>query len=104
MLRLTGWSKRYGGVNAVCDVDLELHRGEVLGLIGPNGAGKTTLVNMISGLVPPTAGTGTVLGVTLDDHTRPNRVARAGLSRTFQHSKLFSRLTRSRTCSSAPTG
>ena len=58
LLRLSGWARSYGGVHAVRDVDLELRRGEVLGLIGPNGAGKTTLVNMISGLVPPTLGRG----------------------------------------------
>lgn len=92
ILQLSGWSKHYGGVHAVQDVDLELRRGEVLGLIGPNGAGKTTLVNMISGLVPPTAGTATVLGLRLSDRTRPDRIARAGVSRTFQHSKLFGRL------------
>jgi len=92
LLALTDWSKDYGGVRAVRDVDLELRSGEILGLIGPNGAGKTTLVNMISGLVPPSAGSGSVLGIPLDGRTRADRVARAGLSRTFQHSKLFGRL------------
>lgn len=92
ILRLTGWSKDYGGVHAVRDVDLELRAGEVLGLIGPNGAGKTTLVNMISGFVAPSSGTGSVLGIALGTRPRADRVARAGVGRTFQHSKLFPRL------------
>jgi branched-chain amino acid transport system permease protein len=89
--RLTGLSKDYGGVHAVRDVDLEIHSGELLGLIGPNGAGKTTLVNMISGLVAPSSGEASVLGVTAG-RAPVHRVAAAGVSRTFQHSKLFDRL------------
>ena len=83
--------KEYGGVHAVREVDLELRSGEVVGLIGPNGAGKTTLVNMISGLVTPTSGAATVLGVR-PGRTPVHEVAAAGVSRTFQHSKLFDRL------------
>jgi branched-chain amino acid transport system permease protein len=83
--------KEYGGVHAVRDIDLEVRSGEVVGLIGPNGAGKTTLVNMISGLVPPSSGRATVLGVTVG-RTPVHKVAAAGVSRTFQHSKLFNRL------------
>jgi len=88
---LVGLSKEYGGVHAVRDVDLQIRSGEVVGLIGPNGAGKTTLVNMISGLVPPSSGRATVLGVTIG-RTPAHRVAAAGVSRTFQHAKLFARL------------
>jgi branched-chain amino acid transport system permease protein len=84
-------SKEYGGVHAVEAVDLEIRSGEVVGLIGPNGAGKTTLVNMISGLVRPTSGSATVLGVPVGS-TPVHKVAAAGVSRTFQHSKLFPRL------------
>ena len=92
VLSLSGLGKAYGGVHAVRSVDLELHSGEVLGLIGPNGAGKTTLVNMISGLAEPTSGSGRVLGVELGTTGHSHRFARAGVSRTFQHSKLFDRL------------
>ena len=84
-------SKEYGGVHAVEAVDLQIRSGEVVGLIGPNGAGKTTLVNMVSGLVRPTSGSATVLGVPVG-RTPVHKVAAAGVSRTFQHSKLFPRL------------
>ncbi|MGM7697599.1 branched-chain amino acid ABC transporter ATP-binding protein/permease [Microbacterium sp. A84] len=89
---LKGLSKEYGGVHAVRGVDLTVRSGEVVGLIGPNGAGKTTLVNMISGLIPPSAGTATVLGVQIGK-TPVHKFAAAGVTRTFQHSKLFNRLT-----------
>jgi branched-chain amino acid transport system permease protein len=88
---LAGLGKEYGGVHAVRNIDLEVRSGEVVGLIGPNGAGKTTLVNMISGLVPPSSGSATVLGVPIG-RTPVHKLAAAGVSRTFQHSKLFNRL------------
>ncbi|MCF6510036.1 branched-chain amino acid ABC transporter ATP-binding protein/permease [Blastococcus sp. MG754426] len=91
VVTLSGLGKEYGGVHAVRGVDLEIRAGEVVGLIGPNGAGKTTLVNMISGLVPPSSGSATVLGTTVGS-TPVHRIAAAGVSRTFQHSKLFNRL------------
>ena len=91
VVRVSGGNKDYGGVHAVRDVDLTVAAGEVVGLIGPNGAGKTTLVNLISGLVPPSSGTFEVLGTT-PGRTPVHKVAQAGVSRTFQHSKLFPRL------------
>ncbi|MGY2084161.1 branched-chain amino acid ABC transporter ATP-binding protein/permease [Blastococcus sp. SYSU DS0539] len=91
VVTLAGLGKEYGGVHAVRGVDLEIRAGEVVGLIGPNGAGKTTLVNMISGLVPPSSGSATVLGTAVGS-TPVHRIAAAGVSRTFQHSKLFNRL------------
>ncbi|WP_346622669.1 branched-chain amino acid ABC transporter ATP-binding protein/permease [Blastococcus montanus] len=91
VITLSRLGKEYGGVHAVRGVDLEIRAGEVVGLIGPNGAGKTTLVNMISGLVPPSSGSATVLGTTIG-RTPVHKIAAAGVSRTFQHSKLFNRL------------
>lgn len=84
--------KDYGGVHAVRDVDLDIAAGEIVGLIGPNGAGKTTLVNIVSGLVPPSGGEGTVVGILLGSGVPAHRIALAGVSRTFQQIKLFNRL------------
>ena len=55
-LRTVGLTKRFGEITAVDGLDLEVHRGEVLGFLGPNGAGKSTTVGMILGLIAPTAG------------------------------------------------
>src|SRR5829696_6130350 len=66
-LSVTGLTKRYGGRTAVDDLDIELPTGVVAGFVGPNGAGKTTTMAMLLGLVRPTAGTGTVLGSSLED-------------------------------------
>ena len=92
VVQLEGLAKEYGGVHAVQGVDLTIRSGDVVGLIGPNGAGKTTLVNMISGLIPPSSGSATVLGVEVG-RTPVHKIAAAGVTRTFQHSKLFNRLT-----------
>ena len=56
-LRIQNLGKRYGAVTAVDDVSFAVRRGEIVGLLGPNGAGKTTTINMILGLLEPTAGT-----------------------------------------------
>jgi ABC-type branched-subunit amino acid transport system ATPase component len=91
VLRATGVSRHFEGVHALRDVTLELHRHEVVGLIGPNGAGKTTLVNVLSGFDFPTDGSVELSG---DDVTSwsPHRRGRAGLARTFQHSRSFAGL------------
>jgi branched-chain amino acid transport system ATP-binding protein len=88
ILRLRGVGRRFGGVHAVRDVDLEVRPGERRAILGPNGAGKTTLFNLISGEFPPTAGGVELFG---SDVTREpaRKRARMGLSRTFQTSRLF---------------
>jgi branched-chain amino acid transport system ATP-binding protein len=88
ILRLRGVGRRFGGVHAVRDVDLEIRPGERRAILGPNGAGKTTLFNVISGEFPPTAGAIELFG--RDVTVEPGRKrARLGLSRTFQTSRLF---------------
>jgi ABC-2 type transport system ATP-binding protein len=66
-LRTEGLTKSYGGRLVVNGLDLEVPKGVVAGFIGPNGAGKTTTMAMLLGLVRPSAGTGTVLGESIDD-------------------------------------
>ena len=92
ILRLRGIGRRFGGLDAVRDVDLEIAPGERRAILGPNGAGKTTLFNVISGDIPPTAGSIELFGA---DITRLPARARAklGLSRTYQTSRLFLGLT-----------
>lgn len=89
---LDGLGKSYGGVRAVDAVSAEMKAGVVFGLMGPNGAGKTTLVNMLTGMTPPTNGTGTILGIKLGTKTRAHHLGAAGVARTFQQIKIFSRL------------
>jgi ABC-type branched-subunit amino acid transport system ATPase component len=92
VLLCRGLSKTFGGLAAVDEVDLRVDAGETLAVIGPNGAGKTTLFNLISRFTAPTAGSVLLAG---REVTRmpPHRLARAGVARTFQTSRLFSRLT-----------
>jgi ABC-2 type transport system ATP-binding protein len=77
-LRAVGLGRRFGDRWAVRDIDLEVHRGEVLGLLGPNGAGKTTTVRLLTALIEPTEGTAAIDG--FDVRTQPDEVrARVGI-------------------------
>lgn len=91
LLEVAGLGKRFSGVHAVNDVSFDVRPGEIMGLIGPNGAGKTTTFNLISGLYPPTTGRVTLGGQVLTG-LRPDEVAGAGLSRTFQGTRVFPKL------------
>lgn len=87
-----GVSVRFGGVQALQDVSLEVAPHEVLGIIGPNGAGKTTLFNVLCGFVAAERGEMTWEGRTLT-RVRPSRLARHGIARTLQSLGLFDRMT-----------
>ncbi len=88
ILRLRGVGRRFGGVHAVRDVNLDVRPGERRAILGPNGAGKTTLFNLISGEFPPSSGTVELFGSDVTGAPARER-ARMGLSRTFQTSRLF---------------
>ena len=92
VLQTLGLQKRFGGITAARDVSLELAQGARHALIGPNGAGKTTVLNLISGILAPTAGR-----ILLDGNDitalRPHERARLGIARTFQINQLFAELT-----------
>jgi branched-chain amino acid transport system ATP-binding protein len=87
ILDARGISVRFGGVQALDDVDIAVHPGQIVGLIGPNGAGKTTFIDAVTGFVRCRG------SVHLDkvdlSHKRPHARARAGLGRTWQAVELF---------------
>jgi ABC-type branched-subunit amino acid transport system ATPase component/ABC-type branched-subunit amino acid transport system permease subunit len=92
ILKVDGLSRSFGGVKALSNVDIDVKRGEILGIIGPNGAGKTTLFNVLNGMFPPTAGTRTFAGRDLVG-LRPSGVCALGIGRTFQVVRPFPRMT-----------
>jgi branched-chain amino acid transport system ATP-binding protein len=83
LLSVTGLGKKFGGLQAVQDLDLTLNEGEILGVIGPNGAGKSTLFNLINGVYPPDTGRVLLEGSDITGEP-PYRVARHGLARAHQ--------------------
>ena len=78
----------FGGLKAVDKVNLEIRRGEIVGLIGPNGSGKSTVFNLVSGFVPAAGGEVHFNGINITGW-KPHRTARQGLARTFQIPALF---------------
>jgi branched-chain amino acid transport system ATP-binding protein len=92
LLRLSGVSKSFGGLQVTSNLDLSVDEGEVVSLIGPNGAGKTTVFNLITGVYAPDEGS-----IRLDGRELvglpPHRVATAGIARTFQSLRLFINMT-----------
>ena len=92
VLKAQGLVKQFGGITATDNVNLELRLGARHALIGPNGAGKTTLINLLTGVLQPTAGTIHLEGqdiTTLAPHLRVRR----GMVRTFQINQLFASMT-----------
>jgi branched-chain amino acid transport system ATP-binding protein len=88
ILNITGASKRFGGLQALSDVNVKIMKGQIYGLIGPNGAGKTTFFNVITGLYQPDTGSFELAGKPYSP-SAPHEVAKAGIARTFQNIRLF---------------
>ena len=92
LLELKEVSKRFGGLQALARVSLDLEEGMIASLIGPNGAGKTTLFNTLTGIYQPDEGEirfqkRSLVGL------KPDKITSAGISRTFQNIRLFSHMT-----------
>ena len=92
MLEIKTLSKHFGGVKAVDNLDLQVERGEIVGLIGPNGSGKSTLVNLVCGVLKPTSGEVIFEGHSIAGQV-PSARLRHGIARTFQNIRLFGGLT-----------
>jgi branched-chain amino acid transport system ATP-binding protein len=91
LLEVSGLHRWFGGLHVIDDVSFSCRAGVVKAIIGPNGAGKTTLFNLIAGSLTPAAGT-----ITFDGRPTggmpPHRIAKRGISRTFQATRLFPRM------------
>src|SRR5882672_12901962 len=92
VLQTEGLSKRFGGIVATNAVSLSIEKGARHALIGPNGAGKTTLINLLTGVLRPTAGRIALEGQDITDLEAHKRV-QLGIARTFQINQLFADLT-----------
>jgi len=92
VLNVKGVNKRFGGLQALSEVGIQITRGQIYGLIGPNGAGKTTFFNVITGLYQPDSGSFELDGKPYSP-SEPHKVAAAGIARTFQNIRLFPEMT-----------
>jgi len=92
LLQVQHVAKRFGGLQALDDVGLQIQRGEIAGLIGPNGAGKTTFFNVITGLYPADSGTFEFSQKSYNPRA-VNEVVELGIARTFQNIRLFGQMT-----------
>ena len=92
LLSIKNLTMRFGGLTAVSDFNLELEKGQIIGLIGPNGSGKTTVFNVITGFYKPTEGHLSLDGKEITGLS-PDRITVLGLTRIFQNSRVFRNLT-----------
>ena len=92
ILNISGVNKRFGGLQALTNVGIQIMKGQIYGLIGPNGAGKTTFFNVITGLYQPDSGKFELAGKPYSP-SAPHLVAKAGIARTFQNIRLFGEMT-----------
>ena len=88
LLELRSVSRRFGALQALSDISLQVAPGELRAVIGPNGAGKTTLFNLISGFFPPSAGEIVFDGEAIQ-RVNPAALVRRGIIRTFQITEVF---------------
>ena len=116
ILRVSDVTMQFGGVVAVNNLNLEVNKGEIIGLIGPNGAGKTTAFNVITGVYAPTNGAVAIHGDTVVENyphgkmknlykgqnegkytnlkvLTPDKITKLGIARTFQNIRLFKGMT-----------
>ena len=116
VLRVSDVTMQFGGVVAVNNLNLEVRKGEIIGLIGPNGAGKTTAFNVITGVYAPTNGAVSIDGMTVIENfpqgkmksmykgqndgkytakmlLTPDKITKLGVARTFQNIRLFKGMT-----------
>lgn len=92
LLEINDLNKSFGGLSAVVGVNMELGKGELVGLIGPNGAGKTTVFNLLTGVYKPDEGSIKLNGQPIQGF-KPHVICGKGVARTFQNIRLFSELT-----------
>ena len=92
VLETKGLTKIFGGLKAVNDFDLVVHKGEILSLIGPNGAGKTTVFNVVTGIYKPEHGDVIFRGTNITGK-KPHQIVNHGIARTFQNIRLFQDMT-----------
>ena len=92
LLEIKNITKSFGGLKAISDVTFSLEKGQIVSIIGPNGAGKTTFFNNLTGIYKPDSGSIMFNGKSLAG-LRPDQIAAAGISRTFQNIRLFPDMT-----------
>lgn len=95
VLKVNNLSRSFGGIKAVSGINMDIKKGEIIGLIGPNGAGKTTFFNLLTGIYSPSEGD-IVYNFQNEisiKNKKPYAIAASGISRTFQNIRLFSNMT-----------
>lgn len=95
VLSVNSLSKNFGGIKAIRNINVNIEKGNIIGLIGPNGAGKTTFFNLLTGIYSPTSGE---ITYNLDSKIRtkdlkPHKIVHYGIARTFQNIRLFKDMT-----------